>query len=76
MAESITTNQFRKDIYRTFDRALETGVAQLVVRNGQALLIVRESGKRHDLDKLPKRDGLLCTPEGSDCGGDVRELDP
>jgi hypothetical protein len=63
MAEPITATQLRKDIYKTLDRVLETGVAQPVVRNGHTFLIVPESGKRLDLSKLPKRDGLLCTPE-------------
>ena len=63
MAEPMTATQLRKDIYNALDRVLETGVAQPVVRNGQTLLIVPESGQRLDFARLPKRRIRTCSAE-------------
>lgn len=63
MKEPLTPTQLRANLYRILDEVLETGEPREITRGGQRLRIVRVPTTKRDLDKIPKRDTLLCSPE-------------
>jgi len=58
----MTVTQFRKDLYRILDRALQTGDPVQVTRKGELFLVV-PSKKKSRLDGLKKRNVIKCDPE-------------
>ncbi len=59
----LTATELRRNIYRVLDEVLSTGEAQEVIRHGRKLRIVPEQPVRRDLTRLPRREGLLCSPD-------------
>ncbi|MBF0386859.1 MAG: type II toxin-antitoxin system Phd/YefM family antitoxin [Candidatus Omnitrophica bacterium] len=59
---AMTATQFRKDLYRVFDRALDTGVAVPITRKGKTFLVVPPVQKSR-LEALRKRKVIKCDPE-------------
>jgi antitoxin (DNA-binding transcriptional repressor) of toxin-antitoxin stability system len=58
---SITASKLRADVYRILDRAIETGEAVEIERNGVIVRLVPPQ-RRHWLDRLPKRDAIVGDP--------------
>ena len=64
MSKSLTATELRANLYRVIDEVIATGEPCRIVRDGQAVEIVRAAPrrKRRDLAKLTKRSGgLNCT---------------
>jgi len=65
-SEPITATELRAQIYRVLDRVLATGKPQRVRRGDRTLVISPEAEsprKRLDLDRLPRRQAINCTPD-------------
>lgn len=66
MPVPITATELRTRIYRVLDDVVATGRPQHVLRNGHLLRIEAElvpGTARLDLDRLPHRTALACTPD-------------
>lgn len=63
MGKVVTATQLRADAYKIVDRVLKSGRPQELTRGNRRLLIVSADTPRLDLDKLPKRRALNCTPD-------------
>ena len=63
MEKPLTPTQLRKDLYKVLDEVLETGQPREIVRGGHKLAIVPLGPRKRDLDRLPRREILLCTPD-------------
>jgi len=66
MNEPMTATELRTRIYRVLDDVIATGRPQLVLRGGRLVRIEAESSPatpRLDLDRLPRRSALACTPD-------------
>lgn len=64
MADPITVTELRADLYRVVDNVLTTGKAQRI-RRGDRYLTLQPEGdaRRLDLDRLPRRTAITCTPD-------------
>jgi hypothetical protein len=58
----MTATEFRKDLYRVFDRCLKTGTSARITRKGKTFLIVPPEEKSR-LAALKKRDVIKCDPD-------------
>ncbi|MEI6438295.1 MAG: type II toxin-antitoxin system Phd/YefM family antitoxin [Candidatus Omnitrophota bacterium] len=58
----MTATQFRKDLYRVFDRALQTGTPVKITRKGKTFLVVPPEQKPR-LASLKKRNVIMGDPE-------------
>ncbi len=63
MNKPINATKLRANIYRVLDRVLKTGEAAEVKRRNRKLLIVSQRPLGLQLENLPKRNALNCTPE-------------
>lgn len=59
---TVTITQFRKDVYRLFDRTLKSGEPLKVTCKGGILLLVPPKPKPF-AERLKKRAVLCCAPE-------------
>ena len=59
---SIKASALRANIYRLLDEVIKTGIPLEINRKGKRLAIISME-KKHKLDNLKKRDGLLVDPE-------------
>lgn len=63
MSSPVTATQLRKNLYQVLEEILRTGDPQEIQLKGRKLWIVPAETRRRNLEELPKRGGLRCTPD-------------
>jgi hypothetical protein len=61
--ERLSLTSLRKQLYRVFDRVLETGVPVEVERNGRTVIIAPGQITGAKLGSLPRRNGIVGDPD-------------
>lgn len=63
MSTPVTATELRKNLYQLLEGVLQTGEPQEVNLKGRKLWIVPAETRRRNLDELPRREGLRCSPD-------------
>lgn len=63
MSTPVTATQLRKHLYQLLEDVLQSGEPQEVRLKGRKLWIVPADTRRRNLDDLPRREGLRCSPD-------------